>query len=396
MDILIVSVGYGLFKPKSGGRNRFYNLAMQLIKKGEKIIILQPSRYKESNNNSLAETHYFKTNFGNRGFGMITDFNIDFIVKFAKILPKRKIDIIQVSSPYGIISSKLVTKLLQRDISVIYDAHNFEPDINKHALKNPKATFLEKMFALIYAPLQVRVAVVCADHIISVSQEDRAQFIKKCGIDGKKITVIPSGVNIIDLATLKDANKTRSAFGIDKNRLVIIFHGSYFHPPNREAIDLIKNYIAPEIMKVDDDILFVIAGSGVPVFAKDNLKSIGFAEDIYSLLHAADLAIVPVLNGSGTRLKILDYMGIGLPIVSTKKGIEGITAKNGEEAIIVNDVNEGFINAIKYLINNEEERKRIGANARKLAEEEYDWDKIGEKLDKLYGEILEGKRRADK
>ena len=112
-------------------------------------------------------------------------------------------------------------------------------------------------------------------------------------------------------------------------------------------------------------------------------------KDLYPLLHAADLAIVPIRGGGGTRLKILDYMGVGLPIVTTKKGIEGINVKNGEEAIIVDDVNEKFVDAIKYLIDNKQEREKIGANARRLAEEEYDWDKIGEKLDKLYREILE-------
>jgi len=84
-----------------------------------------------------------------------------------------------------------------------------------------------------------------------------------------------------------------------------------------------------------------------------------------------------------------------LPIVTTKKGIEGIKAKNGEDAIIVDDVDEEFIDAIKYLVENEQERKRIGANARKLAEEEYDWEKIGGKLDKLYREIS-GKHNANK
>jgi glycosyltransferase involved in cell wall biosynthesis len=199
----------------------------------------------------------------------------------------------------------------------------------------------------------------------------------------------------MELPTLKDKDEIKKELDIDKNNLVIIFHGSHFHPPNREAIDLIKNDIAPEIMKVDKDIVFVIAGFDVPVFEEENIKSVGYVADIYSLIHAADMAIVPILSGGGTKLKVLDYMGVGLPIVTTKKGIEGINAKNGEDAIIVGDVNAKFTDAIKYLIDNKQEREKIGANARKLAEEEYDWDKIGEKLDNLYREILEGKRHAN-
>ena len=389
MNMLIISVGYGLFKPKSGGRNRFYNLATQLIKKGGKLTVLQPSRYKESTDATLAEMHYYRVNFWNRTFGTITDLNVDFIIKFAKIIQKQKIDMVQVSSPYGVISSKLVTKLLRKNVPIIYDAHNVQSDLAQCSLDDPKATFLEKIFALVYMPLQERIAVKCADHIIAVSQEDRMRFIEKYRIAKQKITVIPSGVDIIDLPALKDKDEIKKELGIDKNKLVIISHGSYFHPPNREAIDLIKNDIAPEIMKVDKDIVFVIAGFDVPVFEEENINAVGFLEDIYSLIHAADMAIVPILSGGGTRLKVLDYMGVGLPIVTTKKGIEGINAKNGEEAIIVDDVNEKFVDAIKYLIDNKQEREKIGANARRLAEEEYDWDKIGEKLDKLYRDILE-------
>lgn len=395
MKILVISSTVGLFKPKSGSRNRFYNLVTQLIKKGGKATVLQPSRYKESIDDALAEVYYYRVNLGNRTFGTITDLNIGFIMKFAKIIKKQKIDIIQVNGNSGVISSKLVTKLLRNDTPIIYDAHNVQSDISKYISNDPKISFLEKIFALIYTPLQERIAVKCADHIISVSHEDRMRFIEKYGINEKKVTVIPSGVNIIDLTLLKDKDKIRNELGIDGNKLVIIFHGSYFYLPNREAMDLIINHIASKIRKSNPNVIFVIAGLDVPLFEKDNIKSIGFVEDIYSLLYAADIAIVPILGGGGTRLKILDYMGVGLPIVTTKKGIEGINAKNNEHAIVVDDVNEGFIDAISLLINNKEERKRIGANARKLAEEEYDWEKIGEKLDKLYRRILEERKNAN-
>jgi glycosyltransferase involved in cell wall biosynthesis len=105
---------------------------------------------------------------------------------------------------------------------------------------------------------------------------------------------------------------------------------------------------------------------------------------------ASDIAIVPILRGGGTRVKIMDYLNVGLPIVTTKKGIEGIEAENGKHAIIVDDVNEEFIKALEFLIENDSERRRLSRNARKLAEERYDWTKIGEKLNKLYKHLAEG------
>lgn len=398
MKVLAVSILYGLHKPKSGGQSRFYNIIIQLIKNKNRLIVLQASKNKDDADAELAKNYYFKEyHISNRTLAILTDVNIYFILKMIKILKDKQIDVIQFSGPWGIIASKFLVKLMRKRITIIYDAHNVESDITEHTFKNnPKYSFLERVFILNYTYLQEKFAVKICDHILSVSHEDKMQFIEKYNIDEKKVTVIPSGVNIINLTTLEDKYEIKKEFGVERNKLVIIFHGAYFHLPNNEAIDLIKNYIAPKVMKINKDILFVIAGFDVPIFEDENVKSIGFVKDLYSLLHAADLAIVPIRGGGGTRLKILDYMGVGLPIVTTKKGIEGLNTKNGEHAIIVDDVNEAFINAIKYLIDNEQERKRIGANARRLAEEEYDWNKIGEKLDKLYKRILKEKKRANK
>ena len=163
---------------------------------------------------------------------------------------------------------------------------------------------------------------------------------------------------------------------------MFLFHGSYFHQPNREAIDLVRDYIAPEISEA----FFIIAGTDVPIFNQNNIKSVGFIDDIYSLMQIVDIAIVPIYSGGGTRLKILDYMIMGLPIVTTKKGIEGINAKNMENALIVDKVNEKFIDSIRYLIKNKDLRERMRKNNRRLVEE-YSSDVIGEKLNKLYSKI---------
>ncbi len=55
------------------------------------------------------------------------------------------------------------------------------------------------------------------------------------------------------------------------------------------------------------------------------------------------MAVVPLVSGEGVKLKVLDYMAVGLPIVATKKGAEGLDLVNGKHAIIVNDVNEEFV-----------------------------------------------------
>lgn len=383
-----------MIRPQKGDGIRVYNLAKTLSTKNE-IIILESNKY---NNKSYGDSDKFIKNLyffnayrtKNTRFGIaFMDFNPSFLFKLLKILKTEKIDIIQISFPLGIIATKILTMLKNYRIPIIYDAHNVQSDLSKISASKPNRSRIKKPIILYYTPTLERFSVKFVNHIIAVSNNDRNRFIEKYSVNPKKITVIPSGTAIHDLKDIGNKYECKEKFNINKDKLTIIFHGTYTFFPNKEAVDLIINYIAPTIMKQNPNVLFVIAGLDVPRIEKDNIKSIGFVEDIYSLIHAADIAIVPILRGGGTRLKILDYMGIGLPIVTTKKGIEGISAKNGEDAIIVDGVDEEFINAIKYLINNEEERKRIGANARRLAEEDYDWNKIGEKLDELYGNLLE-------
>ncbi len=104
-------------------------------------------------------------------------------------------------------------------------------------------------------------------------------------------------------------------------------------------------------------------------------------------MQIVDIAIVPICNGGGTRLKILDYMMMSLPIVTTKKGIEGINALNMENALIVEKVEEEFIDSIRYLLENKDFQEKMGKNNRKLVEEKYNIAIIGDKLNELYNKI---------
>lgn len=399
LRILIIFPNGGMLLPQKGDEIRVYNLAKSLSTKNE-IIILESNKHDGKSCGKLekfVKDIYFFNDYriGGTRFGItFMDFNPSFLFKLLKILKNEKIDIIQVAFPWGIVAAKILVELKNYRIPVIYDAHNVQSDLSK--ITATTVSSIKKPIILYYSPMLERFLVKFVNHIIAVSNEDRNKFIEKYGANPGKITVIPSGTNIINISSLEKRSKVRGELGIRPEEIIVVFHGTYVYPPNKEAVDLIINYIASKIMEINRNVLFIIAGSDTPVFKKDNVKSVGFVDDLYSLLNIADIAIVPLLRGGGTKLKILDYMGMGLPIVTTKKGIEGINAKNCEHAIIVDDVNEEFIDAIKYLIGNEQERKRIGANARRLAEEEYDWAKVGEKLDKLYKGILEEKKRANK
>ena len=394
MNILAIPTTNGLSKPISGGQNRFSNLIKECKKRGHKVIALESQHLIDPKDQKLATVYSYKDyRLFNRTLTIFRDVNINFILKMVDILKNKQIDLIQITHPSGILVIKIITKIMQNKIIIIYDAHNVESNfVVETFANNPKYSKLERLIIPKYTKfLEKIVCKYIVDHIISVSDDDRKIFIKKYKLNREKVTVIPSGVHILDLPDKKCEDDVKRGIGIDSDKIVIFFHGLFSHPSNKDAFKTIENYIAPKFEEIDKKVLFVVGGTDVPKFERVNIKSLGFIEDLYKVMCMADIAIVPLTSGAGTKLKVLDYLGVGLPIVTTKKGIEGIKAINGEHAIIVDGVNNGFINAIKCLISNEKKRKKIGANARRLAEEEYDRDKIGKKLDKLYREILEEK-----
>ena len=77
-------------------------------------------------------------------------------------------------------------------------------------------------------------------------------------------------------------------------------------------------------------------------------------------------------------------MNASLPIITTRKGVEGIRANDKEHMIIVEGVDDEMVDAIKYLAQDRHERDRLGLNARRLVEKEYTWEIIGDKLNDTY------------
>lgn len=386
-DLLVVYPFGDALNPKgSGGQNRVFNLATQLNKKNN-IIIFEPDCFL-SDNVKYPQLKVF--GFKEYTPPFLTDFNINFHFNLYRILKKGKIDLIHIAFPAGIISAKFISKLLRLRILVVYDAQSVAGIIVKNTT-NPILPFYKKIGGLIFIPFLEKFAVKFADHIITVSSEDRDLFIKKYNLSPVKISVIPSGTNILNPDSLEERYRARKEFGFESEDIIVMFHGIYTYLPNKEAIDLITNYIAPEIGKLYPHVKFIIAGKDVPCMERYNVRYIGFVDNLHSLLNASHIAIVPLLKGGGTKMKILDYLSDGLPIVTTKKGIEGIEAEDGKHAIIVNAVDKEFVKAIEYLIENEDERKRLGRNARILAEKKYDWDNTGKLLNRLYSDLINKK-----
>lgn len=375
--ILFISPGASVTNRDEGDLVRTYNLADQLSKRGWDVHILEQGETKGNHNFTIRK---FRDLTPHR----MNDLNPFLYISILKILKKVQPCIIHVKSLSGEFASKSLCYTLRADGTVIYDAQNFEREKIKQD-SNPNLPFYKRVLAPKLIPAIERLAVVSSDHAITVSEDDKQKFMSAYSIGADEISLIPSGTHI-DRKLGKSSSKIRKSMGIDSGSTVILFHGTYSYTPNREAIEQIEQYLSPAFEQYED-VVFVIAGKGVPIKQQDNINYVGFVDDLDSLLHTADIAVVPLKSGGGTKLKMFDYMGAGLPIVTTEKGAEGIRLEDKKHAFISSEIGPEMIENIKRCFDSEC-AQMLGQNARELAAELYSWEKIGENLDVLYQNLL--------
>jgi glycosyltransferase involved in cell wall biosynthesis len=390
MKILSIPSNFGISKPINGGQNRFSNIIKIQKNLGHEVLVLEPEKFFDERDYDTGKIIIFRDlTFFKWYLSILRDINPFFFNKFFKLLLKEKIDIIEIHHFPGAILIKIIILLSGKRIPIIYNSHNAESNFISESLADDSHySLIEKIFMKNYTKFLDFVGCkYIVDFIFAVSETDKLHFISKYDI-GSKVYVLPSGCNIELLPTHSIKAAIKEHYDLDDNKILVIFHGSYSHNPNAEAINLIIDYISPIIKSKNNNILFILAGSGIPKIKTDNVISFGYIENLFDLISIADIAIVPLKRGAGTKLKIFDYFNAGLAIISTAKGMQGIDVKNGIDAILTEDVDNSFIDSIMSVICDEKLRKQLGRNARKLAEEKYNWVVIGNDLNKIYKEIF--------
>ncbi len=161
----------------------------------------------------------------------------------------------------------------------------------------------------------------------------------------------------------------------------LVYNGSLTYSANYDAMHWFLSEIYPLIKPQQPDVRLTITGSteGVDLagLALDaGVRLTGYVEDIRLPVAESTVAIAPIRQGGGTRLKILEAMALGTPVVATTKGAEGLDVIDGEH-ILLADTPQAFAKAVVELLTNGETRARLARQARRLVETQYDWREIG-------------------
>lgn len=164
----------------------------------------------------------------------------------------------------------------------------------------------------------------------------------------------------------------------------LIYNGALTYSANYEAMRYFLAEIYPGIRNQQPQTTLTITGSikGVDLASlqlDDSVHFSGYLNDIRPSVAGSAVCVVPILQGGGTRIKILEAMALGTPIVSTSKGAEGLKVIDGRHILLADDP-ASFIQRTVDLLQNPVLRQQLSSNAHCLVEQEYDWAKIGQQF----------------
>jgi len=167
----------------------------------------------------------------------------------------------------------------------------------------------------------------------------------------------------------------------------LIYSGSLSYFPNKDAVQFFLCEILPTVRQVIPDIKFKVLGDTAD-FETDKwqhdpaVEFCGLFKDVRRPIRESWACIVPLRQGSGTRVKIIESMALGTPVIATRKGAQGLDV-TPEENILVADDHAEFAAQTVRLLRDPALRKRLAENGRRLVEEKYDQRVIGEQFNQL-------------
>lgn len=221
-----------------------------------------------------------------------------------------------------------------------------------------------------------------------VSEAERALLVAG-GADSSRVHIVPNGVDL-DAPERADPfaapGGRGAAFAPSRVPDRLVFAGAPSFAPNREAVDWFVEHAWPGLRARRPSARFHVtgetAGCDLSAWTAAGIDVEGFVDDVRAMVASAAVAVVPIWSGGGTRLKILEAMALGTPVVTTSKGAEGIDVEHGTH-LLVADTPQSMVDAIVRLLDDAPLARRLASAARARVAERYTWAEAGRRLDAI-------------
>ena len=306
----------------------------------------------------------------------------DFKARLVELLEKEQFDVVQLEMLY--MAPYVETIRQHSKAMIVLRAHNVEHKIWERIAKDTK--FFVKRWYISYLAKTLKEyelnALETVDGIAAITRKDAAFFRKYCS---KPIIDIPYGIYPEEFTPKYEIEGNPKFYHI----------GSMNWMPNEEGIRWFIEEVLPKTIEKVPDFVYHLAGRNMPewltVLNNPSVDVIGEVPDAKEFVANHDVAIVPLLAGSGIRIKIIESMAMGKTVITTRVGAEGILYDE-EVNLIIAENKAKMVEAIRSINENPQTAVEIGKAARKLVEETYDNRKIIARLLMFYEQIKPGSK----
>ncbi len=294
-------------------------------------------------------------------------------------LEKEKYDLIHAEAFY------VMPHIPESDVPTILVEQTIEYMVYKHYVDNEVLLILKPFYLLDVFKLKYweKYYWKKADKLVSVSHEDR-QAMQEL-IPGVKVDIIPNGVDTDYYTAKKVAKKdpARIMYGVTNFEWL----------QNVEAVDLLINEVWPTIHKEEPGVILWIVGRKIPerivklAKERDDIEITESIEDARDAYLSSTVMVTPIKGAGGTRLKILEAMAAGLPIVSTSVGVAGLGLEKGKH-VLVSDSMSGLAKQTIKIIRDRKSAEKMGKEGQKFVRDNFDWKAITKLHKPIYDDIL--------
>jgi glycosyltransferase involved in cell wall biosynthesis len=308
----------------------------------------------------------------------------EFLARLQQLVDSGRFDIVQVEF---VQMAALQFRLPRgRRFRTVLDEHNIEFDIVKRTASANVSRVRQLYSAVDWRKLQREETAAWRwfDGVTVTSQRDGA--ILSSLEPSTPVSVVPNGV---------DVDLFRPATG-EPEPDSLLFFGAMNYYPNQDGLTYFVEQIFPLILAKRPRTKLKVVGpapDSVKRLQSANIEVTGFVDAVEPYIDAASAVIVPLRLGGGTRLKIVEAMSKAKPIISTKVGAEGIDVVDGESALLADDP-AGFAAHVESVLADAPLQRRLGAAARKLAEDRYGWPSLVAGLERFYEQVLRAPTRG--
>lgn len=300
-----------------------------------------------------------------------------------KELQEEKYDLIHTETFY------VMPHLGKTDIPIVQVEQTIWHEVYKHHVMTEIPKMLRPLFLLDVAKIIFweKYYWKKADSLFAVSQED--QEVMRRLLPGKSVSIIPNGVDCsyYKEKKIKRVLPQRILYGVSNFEWL----------QNQEAVKILLDDIWPKLKKKYlAEAKVWIVGRKMPEWIKKRsvedkdvivTENIADARDAYT---SASVMVTPIKGGGGTRIKILEAMAAGLPVISTSIGVAGLNVTDGKNVFIA-DTTEDFVEKASLLLRDRKRAEDIGKSGQEHVKKYFDWKSIVKMHEPIYKSLLRKK-----